>query len=280
MVLPQPSDDFVWVQAEAGPGLVCRALPSNVRHLFTTRTWRLGSNRGTGDEAWGEIAAAMDVNQHDLARMHQVHGANVFEATRLAGIDRPEADIAVTSESGIAITIQTADCIPLLLVDRRRRAVAAAHAGWRGLAQRVPEVAVRAMAQRFGSAPSDLIAAIGPSIGACCYEVGADVRDVFVAAAFGGEALARWFFDAPQPTPQNPSMPTLSPTRRPDRWFLDCWAVARDQLTSAGVHAIHVAGLCSASHPALLCSYRRDGRAAGRMAAAIRSAADLRSRPS
>jgi copper oxidase (laccase) domain-containing protein len=125
------------------------------------------------------------------------------------------------------------------------------------------------LSKRFGSAPADLIAAIGPSIGACCYEVGPDVRGAFAEPGFGDQALARWFFDAPQPTAINRSMPTVSSVRRPNRWFLDCWAVARDQLVEAGVPAIHTARLCTASHPDLFCSYRRDGKGAGRMAAAI-----------
>ncbi len=159
-----------------------------------------------------------------------------------------------------------------LMADTRTGAVAAAHAGWRGLAARVPQIAVDALTRQFGSAPADLIVAVGPSIGACCYEVGADVRDAFVQAGFEEGHVRRWFFDRPQPTAMNPSIPALSSTRRAQHWFLDGWRSARDQLHAAGVpdQQIHIAALCTASHQEILCSYRRDGKGAGRMAAAIK----------
>ncbi len=134
--------------------------------------------------------------------------------------------------------------------------------------------------QQFGTRPADLIVAIGPSIGACCYEVGVDVREALRAAGFGDGELARWFFDAPQPTAVNPSMSSVSSARRPNHWFFDGWAAARHQLERAGVppDRIHVASLCTGSHPDLFCSYRRDGKPAGRMAGAIRSAKNAKER--
>ena len=93
-----------------------------------------------------------------------------------------DADILVASGHQVVAAIQTADCVPVLIADTRTGAVAAAHAGWRGLAQRVPLAAVEAMVNGFATRESQLIAAIGPSIGACCYEVGGEVRDRFAAA--------------------------------------------------------------------------------------------------
>jgi len=150
--------------------------------------------------------------------------------------------------------------------------VAAAHAGWRGLAAGVPRVTVEALEREFGSRPADLAVAAGPSIGACCYEVSADVRRHFEAAGFHGADLARWFHTRPQPTATNPSLPGLPPTPRAEHWYFDCWAAVRDGLAAAGVprDQIFVAELCTASHPGALCSYRRDGAPAGRMAATIR----------
>jgi YfiH family protein len=143
------------------------------------------------------------------------------------------------------------------MADRRTGAVAAAHAGWRGLAARVPEVAVQALAREFGSRPADLVAAIGPSISAARYEVGEDVRRHFAASGCSADQLARWF----------------AAGDRPSHWYFDGWRSARDLLEAAGVPAaqIHAAQLCTASHPDALCSYRRDGTRAGRMAGAIRS---------
>jgi YfiH family protein len=179
----------------------------------------------------------------------------------------------ITANAALAAAVQAADCVPLLIVDQRSGAVAAAHAGWRGMAARVPAAAVDALSREFGSRPADLLAAIGPSIGACCYEVGSQVRDRFAAAGFSDTQLGRWFLDAPAPSERNHSMPGLPPRRREDHWFLDGWTIVRDQLVSAGVPADQTFGadLCTASHADLLCSYRRDGAAAGRIAGVIAS---------
>ena len=142
----------------------------------------------------------------------------------------PDADIIVSDDPAVALAIQTADCAPLLVADRRTGAVAAAHAGWKGLAASVPRVTVDALSRHVGSQPADLVAAVGPSVGACCYEVGVDVLDAFRRGGFGPAARQRWFFTAPQPSAKNPSMPRLPPTRRPDHWFFDGWAAARQQL--------------------------------------------------
>jgi polyphenol oxidase len=274
LVRPQPSGSFEWAQAGGGAALRCRTLSALADHLFTTRPWRLGSQAPDArDEGWAEVAAAMAVDPADLGRLHQVHGANAIVVARGARAPWPPADIQVTGDSSVALAVQTADCLPILLADPRTGAVAAAHAGWRGLAARVPEAAVGALVQEFGSRPSDLVAAIGPAIGACCYEVGIDVREAFRAAGFADEAqAARWFFDEPQPTAVNPSLPSVSGPRRPNHWFFDSWAAARYQLERACVPAdrIYIAALCTASHPDLFCSYRRDGRPAGRMAGVIR----------
>jgi YfiH family protein len=274
---PQP-DGFTWVQAPGGPALVCRALEPVAAHLFTTRDWRLGSAPSEPrDDAWAEVAAALGVTPHSFARAHQVHGATVIVQPAGNGGRLPEGDIIISTDAAFALAIQTADCVPLLVADRRTGAVAAAHAGWRGMAARVPQVTVAALGRHFSSRPEDLIAAIGPSIGACCYEVGADVRGAFAAAGFDDRDIERWFTATPQPSPTNPSMPGLSRARRAGHWFFNGWAAARGQLEHAGVPAgqIHVASVCSASHPHAFCSFRRDGSAAGRMAAAIRPAAAI-----
>jgi hypothetical protein len=190
----------------------------------------------------------------------------------------PQADIIITDDPAAALAVQAADCVPLLMADRRIGGVAAAHAGWRGLAARVPGVTVEALSREFGSRPADLVVAVGPSIGACCYEVGANVRQHFETAQFPDADLARWFHTDPQPTAANPSLPNLLAARRAGHWYFDCWAAIRDGLATAGVPAdqIFVAELCTASHPAALCSYRRDGAPAGRMVGAIRPASGPR----
>jgi YfiH family protein len=264
MILPSPASAFQWVQLPIGPALVCRALEPFARHVFTTRHWPLGSRTlpaddggSDGDEAarWCDVADALDVDAGRLVRVRQVHGAEV--AVARAGSDvRPEADIIVSGDDQCALAIRVADCVPLLMADRRTGAVAAAHAGWRGLAAGVPAATVAALAREYGSRPVDLIAAAGPSIGACCYEVGPEVRDRFARAGFAPSDLDRWFSAAP----------------RSGHSFFDGWAATRDQLVAAGLspEQIFVSEMCTASHPDAFCSYRRDGSAAGRLAGAIR----------
>ena len=281
-MLPKPNDGFAWVQAANGPALVCHALEPYAAHLFTTRPWALGSpTDGDPTAAWDDVARALGVGRAHLARAHQVHGASVVvhrpgDARRPDETDQrfPDADIIVSDDPALALAIQTADCVPLLIADRRISAVAVAHAGWKGLAASVPLVTVDALSRHVGSQPADLVAAVGPSIGACCYEVGVDVLDAFRRGGFEEAARQRWFFRAPQPSARNPSMPGLPRPRRQDHWFFDGWAAARQQLEASGIPAdqVHVAELCTASHPETLCSYRRDGKRAGRMAGAIRCA--------
>jgi polyphenol oxidase len=247
--------------------------------MFTTRHWWLGS--GSSERAWAEVSDAMEVEPASLLRLQQVHGATVAVSREgeLQGLTtdgnpaaRPEADIVISSAPAVALAIQAADCVPLLIADRRTGAVAAAHAGWRGLAARVPIVAVQALERELGSRPADLLAAAGPSIGACCYEVGEEVRERFEGEGFGEERLTRWFGRQPRPTARNPSMPGLSPAPRGGHWYFDLWMATREQLESAAVPAdqIFLAETCTASHHETLCSYRRDGAGAGRMAASIR----------
>jgi YfiH family protein len=262
MDMPEPGRGFSWVTGSHGATLRCDALAGVAAHLFTTRARRL-----KGDEAvreWGELAEALGHPAGHLVLLKQVHGRIVVEvdaedaASRGPDGERPEADAALTDRLDRVLAVQTADCVPVLLADRHRRFVAAVHAGWRGCATGVLEATVAQLATH-GAAPGDLLAAIGPSIGPCCYEVGLEVRE----ACCGGEregvgkTAGEWFVP--------------SPAGRPDRLHLDLWRASRDQLLHAGLpaQAIHAASLCTRCHPGLFWSYRREGGAAGRMAAAI-----------
>jgi YfiH family protein len=214
----------------------------------------------------------MGVSSQQLVRVHQVHGVTVVThrigEPSSRGID---ADIVISNDPSVAVAVQTADCVPLLMADARTGAVAAAHAGWRGIAHGVPGITVNALARAFESQPADLVAVIGPAIGPCCYQVGEDVRGVFAAAGFLDEDLRRWFRTEPITSAANPTLPGVSAAA--DRWFLDLWRATRDQLLAAGVspERIFSAELCTASHRQAFCSYRRDGAGAGRLAAAVRA---------
>jgi YfiH family protein len=277
--LPKPSDGFEWVQLPAGPALVCRPVERYASHLFTTRRWRLGasaSSVASDADAWHEVAAAMAVETPRLARLKQVHGSSAVTYRRGAPLPAegalPEADIVISDAPGVALAVQTADCVPLVMIDRRLGVVAAVHAGWRGLAARAPVTAVERMARDFGTRMADLLVAIGPAIGSCCYEVGPDVRAQFEQSSFTPAQVRRWFSAVPVASGFNPTMTSLSPIRREGHWFFDASQSARDELRSAGLTGaqIYVSGLCTASHHDVFCSYRRDGAPAGRMAAAIR----------
>lgn len=161
----------------------------------------------------------------------------------------PEADIAISGEGAFALSVRAADCVPVLLADRRTGAAAAIHAGWKGTAAGAVMAAVQAMAERYGTDAGDVVAAVGPSIGPCCYEVGAELIPRFDAHADAAE----WF-------------------TRDGTIHLDLWRANRDQFERAGVPPgqIHVCRLCTSDYPNLFHSYRRDRNLAGRLVAAIR----------
>jgi hypothetical protein len=272
MNLPQPNEPFAWTQAEGLPALVCRPLADVAPHLFTTRGWPPGAAAGAVDDAtWGSVARGIGVDASHLVRARQVHGTKVIVAKE-AGGDLGEADIILSKEPALAVAVQSADCVPILIADRRTGAVAAAHAGWRGLSVRVPGTTVAAMTREFGAQRKDLVAAIGPAIGACCYEVGRDVLDRFIRTGFTGDQIERWFLPRPAADARNPPMASVPKEPRAERWYFDAWASAREQLRMVGIPEaqIFTAELCTASHPGWLCSYRRDGAPAGRLAAVIR----------
>jgi purine-nucleoside/S-methyl-5'-thioadenosine phosphorylase / adenosine deaminase len=254
MTDPQPSGAFEWTQESWGRALRCAALPA--RHLFTTRDVELRDD----EKEWEAVAASLGVTRDRLLLIRQVHGITVAIARR--GQERPrvwpEADILITDAPDVAIGVRVADCAPVLLLDRRTGAAGAAHAGWRGAAAHAAAVAVRAMQQAFTSDPSDMVAAVGPCLGACCGEVGPDVLDAFRAGGADAASIDAWF-------------------RRGvgDRSFLDLSRANRDQLIAAGVppDAIFDSGLCTRTHHARLHSYRADRERAGRLLGAIRATA-------
>jgi hypothetical protein len=258
MTLPDVPDTFRWTEETWGPALRCRPLEPLAPHVFTTRQLELSRSDGGR-----ELALALGAEEVVWAR--QVHGARVVAVGDggLAEAARPEGDVLVSDSSTAAIAVRSADCVPLLMADSAGRAVAAVHAGWRGTAARAAVAGVEAIGRAFSIHPSEIVVAIGPCIGPCCYEVGSDVVDAFAAAGHERRLVDRWF----RWWRSNPGSAD-SPSLR-----LDLVAANRDQLILAGVpeSAIHVAGLCTAMHLDVLTSYRAEKGGAGRIAGAIRA---------
>ena len=168
----------------------------------------------------------------------------VADAAATSGENEPVADAAVTEVAGTVLAILTADCLPVLFCNEDGTEIAAAHAGWRSLADGILEATVRAMR----SPPDRLLAWLGPAAGPCEYEIGAEVRDHFLSHDAGAQSA----FTA----------------TREGHWRVDLYALARQRLADVGVHAVHGGGLCTISDRQRFYSHRRDQRT-GRMASLI-----------
>jgi polyphenol oxidase len=210
---------------------------SGLLHGFERR--REAAATESREESRERVAEALR-REGRLLLLRQVHGAAV---ARAPWPEPPEADAAVATEAGQLLGIETADCLPVLIVVPERRTAAAAHAGWRGTAAGVVERTVDAL-RRTGSRPAALVAALGPSIGPCCYEVGEDVRAAF------GPAGAAFLREGPRGRPH-----------------LDVRAGNVRQLLRAGLRPenLHHVADCTFCRPDLYHSYRRDGPGRGRM---------------
>ncbi len=241
------------------------AAPANVGALMSTRqggvsqppfnSLNLGS--GSGDEPGAvasnraRFAAALGAQPFWL---RQVHGVAVVEASRAGlALPAPQADASFTTEPGVACTVLVADCLPVLFAAANGRAVAAAHAGWRGLAAGVLQATLARLCAAAGCAPVEVAVWLGACIGPRQFEVGADVLAAFA------------------PTPDERLTGLFKPRPRADgamRWLADLPGLARQVLHQAGVNEVASLDACTVAQPGTYFSYRRDG-ASGRMAAAV-----------
>jgi len=244
--------------------------PSRVKALCTSRNG--GASMGAYDsfnlgDHVGDAPEAVAANRAALARMlgvrpvflSQVHGAKVI-ALDAASTDGQVADAAITSQAGVACTIMVADCLPVLLTDRQGRRVAAAHAGWRGLAGQNGAGVLEATLEAFRSPAPDgaefiateIIAWLGPCIGPQAFEVGAEVRQAFVA--------------------HDPAAAALFAEAGPGKWRADLAGLARQRLAALGVQQVFgndsSPAWCTVSQASRFFSHRRD-RVSGRLAACI-----------
>jgi YfiH family protein len=235
-----------------------------VRALFTTR------NGGRSAGAWGGGTdglqgmnlglASGDERDTVLANrallrawlpaeprwLHQVHGAQVVDAEAVQA--PPQADAALTATAGVVCVVTVADCVPVLLAERRGRAVAAAHAGWRGLAGGVLQATAARLRQRLDEPQAELLAWLGPAIGPQRFEVGAEVLTVMQNALPGADTAFRALGGG--------------------KYLADLFMLARQALAQAGVTAVAGGRWCTASDPQRFYSHRRD-RITGRHAALI-----------
>lgn len=240
--------------------------PLAVVHGFTPRfggvsegpfaSLNLGASVGDRSEAVAEnrrrVRAAFGVTEDRWMTVSQVHGARVREAGRdPVGAD---GDVIVTDDPTWALAVSAADCVPVLLVDVRRGAVAAAHAGWRGAVGGVVAATLEALGRRFGTAPGDVQAWLGPAIQGACYQVGPEVAEAAVAA--GADDAMLW----PDPAAA-------------ERWRCDVPGLLAAHLTAAGVTPAHVAVSATCTHCAAdrCFSHRRDAGRTGRHWAVVRA---------
>ena len=210
-------------------------------------------------EGWTQAVATVGAGLEQLMRVRQVHAASVrvlkqgeTGAADVAAL--PDGDAIVSNAKGYVLSVQVADCVPLLMASAKGGVAAAVHAGWRGTCAGVARAAVEALTRDFNVHPSDLTVAVGPSIGACCYKVGTNVLDAFKLAGGQERDLERWFLQTEEGSLR-----------------LDLWTANRDQLVHAGVREDHISisGLCTQTHSRVFESYRVDGLAAGRNLALI-----------
>jgi YfiH family protein len=207
-----------------------------LRHGFLDRAESAPAGAGGWTRALREVGLDLPV-----ATVRQVHGTRVVTAAPER--EPPDADGVAVAARGLAVGVVTADCVPVLLLARGRSAAAAVHAGWRGAAAGVLESALAHLAAQFDVEPSGIEAALGPSIGPCCYRVGPEVEAAFTART-GATTAPAWH-------------------RAGDRLMLDLRLAAALLLEAAGVPSVSVVGPCTCCTPTLA-SYRREADRAGR----------------
>lgn len=239
-------------------------------HFTTTRqggassenygSLNLGFNSGDNPQNVFEnrilLCNALEINRNRLIFPKQTHSARIksidTDYLDCGEIEKKnflsETDAIITDLKGVCIGVKTADCVPVILFDQKKKVIAAIHAGWRGTAQRITYLTVKRMISEFQSDPSDIIAGIGPSISPEVYEVGPEVWTQFDPIYYRQDGLVA-----------------------DDKRKLNLWKANQDQLSEAGIPVNHIelAELCTYSNPNAFFSARRDGAKTGRMATGI-----------
>jgi polyphenol oxidase len=246
----------------------CQAVEelSGFHHGFSTRHGGLpgisGSSLNLGYTHWDSpdrvnanrqrFLAALNWDPVRLATLHQIHSDRIHIIREVQDQwNQTEGDALITQVQDLAIAVQTADCLPIIIADPEKSIAGVVHSGWRGTLARILQKTIREMRQTFSSNPANLVAAIGPGIRACCFEVGEDVAELF-DREYPGCRLA---------TPVN---------GRSGKFLLDLPKALQIQLKHAGVKSnSHDLGVCTRCNVHDFFSYRAEGQNSGRMMAII-----------
>jgi polyphenol oxidase len=201
--------------------------------------YRIGDDERAVDENWRRVQST--ISDATLAKIVQVHGNKIHLATRDNLDTAPEADGIVTRERGIVLRVLSADCVPILMIDPEHRVIAAIHAGWRGVIANIADEGVRAMTS-LGANPQNIRAAMGPSIGPCCFEVDSELAERFAREIEGASRHSR--------------------PGRPAKAYLDLRGIIADQLSASGLarDAINSVGPCTKCASDRFFSRRANGR--------------------
>ena len=234
----------------------------DIAHFVTTKEgWISGDKpRFTGDSEdvysgfRKELAISCELDANQFVFPRQTHSDRVVVVTseNITGtID--DTDALITTERGLFICVQTADCVPILLFDPVKKVVAAIHAGWKGTISKIAKKTVQQMTENFGCNPADIMAGIGPSIHLHAYEVGPEVVEAVEASFSNSPAL-------------------LKPSMNEGKAYFDLWEANQTVLMESGIQEenIELMGLCSFEQSELFYSARRDGTDTGRMVSGIR----------
>jgi polyphenol oxidase len=236
------------------------------RHGFSTRNGGIpgdaGSSLNLGCTHWDSpervsanrrlFLSALNLERARLATLHQIHSDRVhIIGENEDHWNQPEGDALIAQAQDWAIAVKSADCLPVLIADPVKNVAAAVHSGWKGTLARILQKSIGEMKRIFGSDPEQLIAAIGPGIRACCYEVGGELKELF--------------------DQEYPDRGLATPAGRPDKFMLDLPKALAIQLESAGVKPAnsHDICLCTRCNSSEFFSYRAEGKASGRMLAII-----------